>query len=397
MHMDVRYLTLTLLLASSIFGAEPRRDEQVQQAFAGLEPVSEEPTLAPVRESDVLLEPPAPGELGVSGGLGVPSWLAGESTGALPVEVEAAFELDRNPAPPTAKSVLGKSPAPAPPLAASIARIERLARDAKTMGGLNDLLDECVGASELKLTAVETKRIKLVEAWALDRRGELKCAAGDEHGGFNDFQAAIACDENCWSARQNRGVTLAQYGRNDEALTDFDAALELKPDFITARRNRGELLLRTGEAAKALADFTIAQKESPQDADLCSLAGEALQQLGRTAEAEAMFTRSLKLNAEQPEVLSLRAMTHAAQGNYKQALIDFDAALKLDPECGMAYRDVAWLLSTCPDPKFRSTTKAREAARRAKIFCPPGDLRVQEVLASLGEDPQVQPASLTQE
>lgn len=391
MHMEVRHLTLTFLLATSTFAAEPRRDEQVQQAFAGLEPVSEEPTLAPVRESDVLLEPPAPSELGV------PSWLAGESTTALPVEVEAAFELERNPAPPAAKSVLPKAKAPAPPLAASIARIERLARDAKTMGGLNDLLDECAGANELKLTATETKRIKLVEAWALDRRGELKCAAGDEHGGFNDFQAAITCDENCWSARHNRGVTLAQYGRNDEALADFDAALEIEPEFITARRNRGELLLRTGEAAKALADFTIARQESPEDADLYSLSGEALQQLDRVAEAEAMFTKSLKLKAEQPEVLSLRAMTHAAQGAYKQALIDFDAALKLDPECGMAYRDVAWLLSTCPDPNFRSTKKAREAARRAKIFCSPGDLRVQEVLASLGEDTHVQPASLTQE
>ncbi len=395
--MDVRYLTLTLLLASSTFAAEPRRDEQVQQAFAGLEPVSEEPTLAPVQESDVLLEPPAPGELGAPGKLGVPSWLAGESSAALPVEVEAAFELDRNPAPPAAKSVLPKANAPAPPLAASIARIERLARDAKTMGGLNDLLDECASASELKLTAPETKRIKLVEAWALDRRGELKCSAGDEHGGFNDFQAAIACDENCWSARHNRGVTLAQYGRNEEALADFSAALEIKPDFTTARRNRGELLLRTGEAAKALADFTIAREESPQDADLHSLSGEALQQLGRTAEAEVMFTQSLKLKAEQPEVLSLRAMAHAAQGDYKLALLDFDAALKLNPECGMAYRDVAWLLSTCPDPNFRSNSKAREAARRAKIFCPPGDPRVQEVLARVGEDPQVQAASLTQE
>jgi tetratricopeptide (TPR) repeat protein len=395
--MDVRYFTLTLLLATSNFAAEPRRDEQVQQAFAGLAPVSEEPQLAPVRESDVLLEPPAPGELGASGKLGVPSWLAGESAAALPVEVKSAFELDRNPAPPTAKSVLSKSNAPAPPLAASIARIERLARDAKTMGGLNDLLDECAGANELKLTAAEQTRIKLVEAWALDRRGELKCAAGDEHGGFNDFQDAITCDANCWSARHNRGVTLAQYGRNEEALADFTAALEVKPEFTIARRNRGELLLRTGEAAKALADFTIAREESPEDADLYSLSGEALQQLDRVAEAEAMFTRSLKLKAAQPEVLSLRAMTHAAQGNYRQALIDFDAALKIDPECGMAYRDVAWLLSTCPDPNFRSAKKAREAARRARIFCPAGDPRVQEVLASLGEDPQVQPASLTQE
>ncbi len=112
--MDVRYFTLTLLLATVTFAAAPRRDEQVQQAFAGLEPVSEEPTLAPVRESDVLLEPPAPAELGATNKLGVPSWLVGESAAALPVEVESAFELDRNPAPPSAKSVLSKRNAPAP-------------------------------------------------------------------------------------------------------------------------------------------------------------------------------------------------------------------------------------------------------------------------------------------
>ena len=61
---------------------------------------------------------------------------------------------------------------------------------------------------------------------------------------------------------------------------------------------------------------------------------------------------------------------------------DFQASLKLDSQSPDAYRSLAWLMATCPDPRFRDPEQALSAAQRAARLSPPGDCFVLDALAA---------------
>jgi tetratricopeptide (TPR) repeat protein len=53
----------------------------------------------------------------------------------------------------------------------------------------------------------------------------------------------------------NRGLSLLNLGRKDEAFNDFNKTIELNPAFAPAYRSRGNLYLERGETAKGEADL----------------------------------------------------------------------------------------------------------------------------------------------
>jgi tetratricopeptide (TPR) repeat protein len=72
----------------------------------------------------------------------------------------------------------------------------------------------------------------------------------------------------------------------------------------------------------------------------------------------------------------------AEMGDFARAIDDFQQSLALDAESADAYRSLAWLLATCPDPRFRHPQKALVAAQRAAKYAPPGDCFVLDALAA---------------
>ncbi len=54
-----------------------------------------------------------------------------------------------------------------------------------------------------------------------------------------------------------------------------------------------------------------------------------------------------------------------SRGDYERALADLDQCLKLDPDCPCALKDRAWVMATCPLPKYRDGARAVALASRA--------------------------------
>lgn len=59
------------------------------------------------------------------------------------------------------------------------------------------------------------------------------------------------------------------------------------------------------------------------------------------------------------------ARDNANEGNFKQAASDYNKAIELSPINISAYRELAWILSTCPDSAIRDGKRATQLANRA--------------------------------
>lgn len=122
-----------------------------------------------------------------------------------------------------------------------------------------------------------------------------------------------------------KGSLAYEQGDLDRALAHFDEALNLHPQFAEARLNRGLALARRGEVDRALSDFEAAARQQPEL-------------------AEAHFYAGI-----------CRVQLHDAQG----AIDGYRRAIELRPNWRAARNNLAWILATHPDNKFRDGAEAR--------------------------------------
>lgn len=94
----------------------------------------------------------------------------------------------------------------------------------------------------------------------------------------------------------NRGITLYNQGKYDEAIKCYDKAIELNPQAAEVWYNKGTVfsknLSRYGEAIQC---FDKAIELNPQYIDAWYNRGQALKALGRTTEADAAFAKAKEL------------------------------------------------------------------------------------------------------
>jgi tetratricopeptide (TPR) repeat protein len=175
---------------------------------------------------------------------------------------------------------------------------------------------------------------------------------------------------------------LAQQGQSAAALRDFNRSLVLNPGLAVASRNRAELLASLGRMNEAVRDYTSALEQLPQDAELYNARGYAWQRLGDYQRALADFDESISLAPDRPDAYTQRGNVLSERGEFDQAVSNFQQALRMDPEWADAHRSLAWLLATCPNPRFRDEAQALAAARQAVQLAPQGDSFALDALAA---------------
>lgn len=266
--------------------------------------------------------------------------------------------------------------------AALYAQAEKLAADAGSRGDLTDIIELCESGLQGQPSDELRRQLCRLAGWAYNLRGEHLIDEGDERAAFDDFARAINTDPGCWAAYQNRAITYATYGQNDDAFRDFATAIELNPDAADLYRNRAELHAQLGRWMASEDDLSRAIAITPTDGDLRALRGDIYQRQGKSDLAAAEFDAAVAQGSTTASALARRASLAARNGDYDRAIIDYDAALQSDPYHAATYRGVAWLLSTCPDARYRDPQKALEAASRAQRFGTANDPVVLDTVAA---------------
>jgi hypothetical protein len=135
------------------------------------------------------------------------------------------------------------------------------------------------------------------------------------------------------------GATSLQlrYWRNSETLCRH--ALEVTPHNVMVHFLLGKALIDEGKI------------------------NESITQLNESLEVTPWF--ALKMTPWFGEIHCELAMACASQGKIQEAIDHYHEAIRYNPDLPEALNNLAWLLATCPDPKFRNGAEAVTLATEA--------------------------------
>jgi tetratricopeptide (TPR) repeat protein len=131
-----------------------------------------------------------------------------------------------------------------------------------------------------------------------------------------------------WS---NKGVSLTNLGRHEEALTCFENALKIKPRYAEALLNKGVTLGHLGRHQEALDCYERVLEISPRDDRAWSNKGNALGELGRLEEALSCYERAIEIKPHDEAAWLSKGLELIELGRLEEALACCARAAEINP------------------------------------------------------------------
>jgi tetratricopeptide (TPR) repeat protein len=142
----------------------------------------------------------------------------------------------------------------------------------------------------------------------------------------------------------NKGVSLCNVGRVEEAIACFDRALSTNPQNHHAWLNKGVAIGTLGHAEEELECYDKALAIAPQYAEAWYNKGLAFNHLGRFEEALYCYDRALTINSHQAEVWVNKGSALGNLGRLEEELSCYEKALTIKPDHAKAWIDKAFVL-----------------------------------------------------
>jgi Flp pilus assembly protein TadD len=175
---------------------------------------------------------------------------------------------------------------------------------------------------------------------------------------------------------------LTEKGQVDAAIAEWTRALALDPDDAKARNNFAGLLLKAGRLDEAVTHLRRVLAAKPDFTNARNNLGLALFQSGKVDEAVEQWSKSLEINPDSTEARINLGNAFVVQGRFGDAAGQWRNALELEPNRVPALSNLAWMLSTCPDPRVRDGVQAVELAQKALKLGAPGDPVLLDIAAA---------------
>ncbi len=211
----------------------------------------------------------------------------------------------------------------------------------------------------------EAIRLDASSAVTFSWRAELLSKMGNHEKALADHNASLERQPAQPVFLARRGYLLINLKEFDRALEDFNAAIAIDDPTGDCHFARGSLLADKGEYDRAISDFTEALRRGGAKAIVYSNRGMALLRKAYLDLAIADFTEAIRLEPSQGLFFNNRGAAYLDRGDYAEALADLNAAIRLTPDFPNSYKNLAWLMATCPDPAYRDGAQALRHCRKA--------------------------------
>lgn len=176
-----------------------------------------------------------------------------------------------------------------------------------------------------------------------------------ELGRFEDalavYDEVLASQPGFAPAWTRRGRALRMMGRFDDAIAAYDQALALSPRSAKAWRGRGMVLEMRGQKAEALLCYQRAAERDPGDMWNWYSQADMLSALGRTDEALLALNTALRLDPSHANSWAMLGQLYRQQGELDRARLAYENALRLNPRFAWAHNGYGQLLRALGAPR----------------------------------------------
>jgi tetratricopeptide (TPR) repeat protein len=161
-----------------------------------------------------------------------------------------------------------------------------------------EYLDGNTEAAVERLTTTAEHQEGQARALSLYYRGAILNRSRRYDEALIGLDAALAESPDLIAAREERGETLWQLGRRDEAVGVWNDVLKTNPNLVLANYLLAGAAAANGDADRATSLEQQAQAATPADALFHWMIGMRLQNVGMKELAERSFQRAITLNPE---------------------------------------------------------------------------------------------------
>lgn len=179
------------------------------------------------------------------------------------------------------------------------------------------------------------------------------------------FDAAQAAAPDMHAVDYNRGNTMQELGRLEEAAGCYRRAIARNPLDMNAHRDLNKLLYRLGRDGEFLSSLDEAAALYPDEGAFPLVKGDLLFRTDRYEEAIAAFERAARLTSGNVTPHDGLGLIFARIGRFEEAIGAHETALAMEPENAHGWTNFAETLIRAGDPE-----RARDAAERAMEIAP---------------------------
>jgi tetratricopeptide (TPR) repeat protein len=158
----------------------------------------------------------------------------------------------------------------------------------------------------------------------------------------------------------NKGLSLSNLGRDEEALACYDKAMDYNLSFPQALHNKGLCLSKLGRHNEALRCFEKSLDIDPLDSRALGGKAGCLRALGRHEEALRSFNQALQMEPVSSPIWISKGRCLVEFGRFEEARGCFERALEIDPRSSEAWYNIGHCLQ-----KLRRFVEAMRAYDRA--------------------------------
>jgi len=171
-------------------------------------------------------------------------------------------------------------------------------------------------------------------------------------------------DEN--NVRIRLASLYSTIGKTKLAITNYQYALQHQPTNTDVQVDLGICLSQNQQFKESEATLLAVLKADPNHVRALDGLGFTLMQQGFFDEASAKFKTSFTLDPQRANPHMFYAISLTAQKQFLAAIAEYRTALRLDGKLSTALNNLAWLLTSNPDPKIRN---GAEAVKLAEMAC----------------------------
>lgn len=142
----------------------------------------------------------------------------------------------------------------------------------------------------------------------------------------------------------NKGFSLGEQGKFDEAIECYDKALENDPQYADAWHNKGFALVEQGSYYEAIKCCNRGLDIDPESAATWNNKGRAFYEQGRFDEAIECYNSGLDIDQEYVHPWNNKGLIFGEQGRFEESIEYYNRALNIDPEYADAWNNKGFAL-----------------------------------------------------